>query len=145
MEEEIVPELVAFRVIKTKNLRAGSSAARGTPKVEPVADIWVDATLPCLPAPVRAMVELQRLTGTRSSNVGKMRASEIDMAGDVWIYVPRRHKAQHLGHRLRVPLGPRSQAIIRQHLGTSLDAYLFSPREAAEASIAAKSAARKTK
>lgn len=145
MEEEIVPELVAFRVIKTRNLRAGRSAARETAPVEPVADIWVDATLPYLPAPVRAMVELQRLTGMRSSNVCEMRASEIDTAGDVWIYVPRRHKTMHLGHRLRIPLGPRSQAIIRPFLGTRLDAYLFSPREAAEASIAAKSAARKSK
>ncbi len=134
MEEEIVPELVAFRVIKTKNLKAGRRAARETAPVEPVADYWVEATLPYVTPPVRAMVQLQRVTGMRSSNVCDMRRSEIDMRDRKWVYTPQRHKTQHLGHRFRKTLGPRARAILRpliEGLGTELDTYVFSPASAA--------------
>ena len=125
-------------------LRRGRTAARETPPVGPVAADVVDATLPLLRPQVRAMVELQRLTGMRSGEVVIMRTADLDMSGDVWVYRPSTHKTAHHGHSREISLGPRAQAIIRPWLRTALDEYLFQPREAVRLLRAARTAARVT-
>jgi integrase len=86
--------------------------------------------LPFVSSPVAALVQLQRLTGMRPYEVVQMRACDIDMRGDVWIYEPQNHKNQWRGHRRLVALGPKAQTIIKRFLKLDLSAYLFSPQEA---------------
>jgi hypothetical protein len=131
MEEEIVPELVAFRVAKVRSLKAGHSGAREANPVGPVPDAWVEPVYDFVSPPVRAMMKLQRLTGMRSDNVTAMRACDLEMRGEVWIYAPRRHKTSYLGHKLQIALGGRAQEIIKPYLTTDLTAYLFQPADAA--------------
>ena len=114
-------------------MRYGRSDANETEPVKPVPDAFVDATLPYISAQVKAMVELQRLTGMRSGEVTIMRAADINMAGKVWIYTPAFHKTAYRGHVRQAYLGPQAQAIIRPFLKTELTAYLFSPKEAMQA------------
>ena len=58
-----------------------------------------------------------------------MRMREINRDGAVWIYTPKVHKTQHLGHNRTVCIGPKAQAILRDFFLADPDAYLFSPRD----------------
>ena len=59
---------------------------------------------PSVSRPVKAMIELQRLTGMRPGEVGTMRACDIDTTGKVWLYRPATHKSMHRGKGRTVPL-----------------------------------------
>jgi integrase len=127
VSEELAPPSCYEAIRTVPGLRYGRTTARETEPVRPVPDAWIDATLPFLSPPVRAMVELQRHTGMRPCEVVMMRAADIDMSGDIWIYEPRDHKNRWRGHRRLIPLGPKSQEILRQFLSLSTSAFLFSP------------------
>jgi integrase len=99
--------------------------------VQPVADALVDKTLPFLNRHVRAMVEVQRLTGARSGEIVRMRTQDIDRAGPVWVFRPSTHKTAHRGHVREIYLGPKAQQVLGSFLKEDPEAYVFSPREAA--------------
>src|SRR5262249_15383779 len=82
--------------------------------------------------------------GMRPGELVIMRGCDIDMTGSVWLYHPQRHKTAHLGHERVVPIGPRAQGIIRRHLKTDIQAFLFSPRNAFAEQMERKRAGRKT-
>lgn len=105
----------------------------------------VEAALPLLTPPVRAMVELQRLTGARPSELFRLtpgdvlRAGRVRLAGageadldrlGVWVIDYGRHKTAHRGKSRAIPLGPRAQAVLAPFLDRPKDAPCFSPREA---------------
>ena len=113
--------------------------------VKPVAVEVVKATLPNMPVPVRAMAELQLLTGMRVGEVLVMRAIDLTMSGSVWTYRPAKHKNKYRGHDRVIYLGPQAQDILRPFLTTDLTAYLFAPRAATAARNAAARARCKTK
>jgi integrase len=130
--EELVPASVFEGLRTVEGLRVGRTTARENPPVKPVDDTTVEATLPFVSPQVRAMIQLQRLTGMRPGEVTIMRLGDIDRTDEVWIYRPARHKTSHLGVRKEVPLGPKSQELLRPFLNRALESYLFSPREAEE-------------
>ena len=113
--------------------------------VKPVAVEVVKATLPKMPVPVRAMAELQLLTGMRVGEVLVMRAIDLTMSGPVSTYRPAKHKNKYRGHDRVIHLGPQAQDILRPFLTTDLTAHLFSPRAATAARNAAARASRTTK
>jgi integrase len=76
------------------------------------------------------MILLQRLTGMRPGEVVRMRTCDLDVLGEVWTYVPERHKTQHHGHGRTIYIGPRAQEILGPWLRPNVTEYLFSPREA---------------
>jgi integrase len=143
--EELVPESVWKALTAVRGLEKGRSPARETEPVQPVAVEVVEATLRHLLPPVRAMVELQLLTGMRSGEVCDMRACDLDTAGDVWLYRPAHHKSKYKGKERVVALGPKAQAIIKPFLKLDTQAHLFSPQEAVAALHARLRARRKTK
>jgi integrase len=107
-----------------------------------VPDAHVDATLPFVLPPVRAMIELQRVTGMRPGEVCAMRPCDLDTAGATWLYRPPAHKMAYRGKPRVVALGPRAQAIVKPFLPMKVDDYLFSPARAIEEQRAARRAAR---
>ncbi|MFN0018402.1 MAG: tyrosine-type recombinase/integrase [Pirellulaceae bacterium] len=127
VSEELAPASAYEAVRAVAGLRFGKTAARETEPVKPVPDAWVNAILPHVSRHVAAMIQLQRLTGMRPCEVVMMRACDIDMSAEIWLYVPFEHKNQWRGHQRQIPLGPKSQEIIRQFLTLSTTAYLFSP------------------
>jgi integrase len=141
---ELVPASVYHGLQALDGLRAGRGAARETEPVKPVADEHVDAALPFLSAPVRAMVELQRLTGMRPGEVQGMRPCDLDTSRPVWVYRPSTHKTAHKGKGRFVAIGPRAQEVVRPWMDRAPDAYLFRPVEAAEAKLAERRANRKS-
>src|SRR5262249_52663247 len=120
---ELVPATVYEALRTVAGLQKGRSEAREGEGVAPVAEEHVTATLPFLPAPVRAMVELQLRTGMRVGEVMVMRAIDLNMSGLVWTYRPASHKNKHRGRDRVIYLGPQAQAVVKPFLTTNLEAY----------------------
>ena len=110
--EELVPVTVYQALRTLTGLRRGRTEARESEPVKPVDPAHVTATLPFLPAHVRCMVELQRLTGMRPGEVCQLRLCEVDRTSDVWVYRPAQHKTAHHGKSRAIHLGPRAQALV---------------------------------
>ncbi len=144
VENELVPTSVLHGLQAVAGLKFGRSSAEESEPIKPVPDAFVDAVIARVSAPVAAMIELQRLTGMRSGEVVAMRASDIDMAGDVWVYRPAAHKNRWRGHERRIYLGPKAQHIVRRFLKPSFESPLFSPADAVAAKINERSRSRVT-
>ncbi len=124
---ELIPASVHHGLATVGGLRRGRSAARETEPVKPISTAIVEDTLPHLPPIVCDVVQILLLTGMRCGEAVIMRASDLDMTGDIWLYRPERHKGLWRGKERVIAIGPRAQAIIRKYLGLRIDAYLFSP------------------
>jgi integrase len=141
---ELLPAAVYEALRTVPGLKRGRSTAREADPVEPVAVEHVEATLPFMPTPVRALVQVQLLSGCRPSEAMVMRAVDLNTSGPVWTYRPPRHKNTHRGLDRVIFLGPQAQEVIKPFLTTDLGAYLFSPRAYVEAMHRRRTAARKT-
>ena len=105
-----------------------SSDPRETEPVRPAPEADIRAALPFMSEPVRAMVELQLLTGARPGEILAMRAADIDRSGALWVYRPESHKNSWRGQERLIYLGPRAQEIVRAFLRPGMqDRFLFSP------------------
>jgi integrase len=152
VENELVPATVLQGLQSVQGLKRGRSEARESKPVLPASRAVVEDTLPLLRPMQADMVRLQLGTGMRPGELVIMRAIDIDMAGKVWLYRPGsdqgqngQHKTAHRGHVRIVPIGPKSQEIIRRYLVADTQAYIFNPsRNMEERSIALR-LARKTK
>jgi integrase len=125
-------------------LREGRTPARETEPVKPVPDAFVDAVLPHVLPPVRAMIELQRRTGMRPGEVTAMRPCDIETGGKFWYYRPPHHKTRHRGKDRVVPLAERAKVLVKQFLTFDTQAFLFSPARALAERTAILRANRKT-
>jgi integrase len=112
VENEIVPPSLHHALSAVAGLRAGRSEAPEPRRVEPVAMEHVEAILPFLTAPVRAMVQLQPLTGARSGELTRMRPCDVDRSGETWLYRPSTHKTKHKGKDRVIPLGPKAREVL---------------------------------
>jgi integrase len=130
VEEEMVSGEVDNSLRAVKGLRRNPDEVRESAPVRPVPIPAIDAVKPLVSREVRAMLELQLLTGMRPGEVTIMRAADIEMREGVWAYRPTRHKTQHHDIPREVPIGPKGQAILRPFLTTSPTAFLFDPRNA---------------
>jgi integrase len=145
VENELVPPSVFHGLACVKGLQRGRTEARETKPVEPVSRAVVNRTLVILRPMHADMVRLQLETGMRPGELVIIRAADIDMSGNVWVYRPGQHKTQHHGHARSIPIGPKGQVVIRRYLTTDPQAYLFSPAKSLEDWRLAKRQARKTK
>jgi integrase len=128
--EELLPAAAYQGLLAVEGLRAGRDGAREAAPVRPVPEAHIDAVLPHVSKPVRAMIELQNLTGMRPGEVMAMRGADLDRGGPVWTYRPARHKTSDRGFDRVIALGPRAQAIVSVWLKDDPAAYLFSPADA---------------
>jgi integrase len=111
VSEELVPETVHRALATVRGLEKGRTEARKGKPVLPVPEAFVEAALPHVPPPVRAMIRLQRLAGMRPGEVCLMRPCDLDTGGGVWLYRPRRHKTEHRGKDRVIALGPKAQEV----------------------------------
>jgi integrase len=145
VRKRLVPVEVIQSIATVPGLQWGRTTAPEPEEVLPVAVEHVEATLPCMPRPVGAMVRLQLLTACRAGEVMVVRGIDLNTSGLVWTYRPHKHKNQHRGQQRVIYLGPQAQEVIKPFLKTDLQAYLFSPRDWVEELHAGRAAARKTK
>lgn len=144
VSEELAPAGAYEALRAVVGLRYGRTTARETEPVKPVHQQWVEATLPYLSPQVATMVQVQLLCGMRPCEVTMMRACDIEMTGEVWVYEPEDHKNRWRGHQRLIPIGPRAQALLKPFLTLDTTAYLFSPRAAEEIRNAQRRRERKT-
>jgi integrase len=101
-------------------LRRGTRAAREGPGRRPATLADVRAVGRHLAGrhlhAARAMLLVQWWTGMRSAEVREMRAGDVDTSGEVWLYRPRRHKTDYLGHPRLVAVGPKARSALRPWL-----------------------------
>jgi integrase len=129
--EELVPAAVFHGLLAVDGLRKGRTEARETKPIRPVEDKHVEAILPYLTKVVRAMVQVQQLTGMRPGEVCILRPCDVDRSGgQTWLYRPESHKTEHHDLARVVIIGPRAQAVLAPFLLRDANAYCFSPREA---------------
>ena len=148
VENELVTE-TTWRALKSvKTLPEGYPGTFDNEEREPVPDEVIRKTLPFMPPTLRAMVQVQYLTGCRPDEILKMRVGRIDRTrgNGLWYYVLKHHKTKkHIGEK-EIALGEPEQKLIAPYLeGKKPDAAVFSPRTAQEERNAEKRANRKTK
>jgi integrase len=143
--EELVPPAVAHGLKAVTMLSRGRTTAKELPRIKPVCDDLVDATLPYMSSVVADMVQFQRHTGARPGEVCVLRPADVDRTGSVWEYRPSRHKNEWRDDHERVVfIGPKAQAILAKYLLRPADAFCFSPKEAEEERQAMRRQARKS-
>jgi integrase len=145
VRKKLVPATVLAEIETVPGLQRGRSTASESDGIAPVPIEVVKKTLPYLPRPVAAMVQLQLLSGCRAGEVVLLRGLDLTMQGDLWKYRPMKHKTAWRGHNRIIDLGPRAQNILREFLRPSLEEFLFRPADATEAFQAKRREQRKTK
>ena len=129
--QEMIPPSVHQALATVEGLRYGRCGARESQPVRPVAENLIESVKPLVSDEVRAMIELQLLTGCRPQDVVRMDAPSIDRSGLVWLYQPTKHKTAHRGHIHTVFIGPRAQLTLARFLNAKpLGGFLFDPRSA---------------
>lgn len=127
--QELVPASVFDGLATVELLRRGRTAAAELPKVKPVDDATVDATLPFMSPLIADMVRIQRLTGCRPGELCIIRPADIDQSDAVWVYRPHCHKTAWRDKEREIYIGPRAQAILTKYLNRAPERYCFSPKQ----------------
>ena len=122
VENEMLPADALERIKAVAGLRAGRDNVKPSRKVQPAPEEHIQAILPHVGPVVRAMIELQALTGMRPQEVRLIRTGWIDRSGDLWIYRPVRHKTAGLDKVREIPLGPKAQEVLKPWLRAVPDA-----------------------
>ncbi len=132
VENELLPGDALHRIQAVAPLRVGREGVKASKKVKPVPEEHVQAILPQLSPTLRAMVELQVFIGARPGEIWRMTTGQIDRTGELWLYLPTKHKNVNRGKDRTIPLGPKAQEVLKPWLKADPDAPLFSPKEASE-------------
>ena len=131
VEEMMVPPPVLAFCREVAVLKAGRCGdIPESEGIEPVNLDRVEAVKPHVSRQVWGMIQLQLASGMRPQEVRIIRWCDIDQSGDVWLYVPRKHKMQHHNRHRRIYIGPVGQDILGEFLKADREAYIFSPRDA---------------
>lgn len=115
-------------------LRKGALAVRESPDPVPATLGEVKLVCRCFPPHakvLRAMLLFGWWSGARPGEVRTMRAGDVDTTGLCWLYRPRQHKTDRLGHSRLIAIGPRARAVLASWLARALavgpDAVVFPP------------------
>jgi integrase len=128
--QELIPVDAYQALLTVAGLRKGKTEARENDPVRPIAENWMEQTIPRVSRQVAGMIRLMHTTGIRPGEAVIMRGCDLDPSATVWVYRPQRHKTQHHGHDRIIYLGPKAQEIIHPFLKSDLQAHLFSPADA---------------
>lgn len=141
---EIVPPETYQALLPVDGLTRGRTEARESRPVRPIEESRAHGIYAFVSRQVRAMIELQLLTGMRPGEVVSIRPCDLDTTRASWVYKPAQHKTEHHGIARQIVLGPRAQEVVRPFMKPDLTAYLFSPRDAQAARHAAQREQRKS-
>lgn len=112
------------------SLKSGRTEAPDTDPVVPVDDATVDRTILALSPIVADMVRLQRLLGCRPGEICNLTPAAFDRTEDVWVAELVEHKTKRHGHKRKMFIGPKAQAIVLPYLDRAEDECLFRPCDA---------------
>lgn len=128
--QELIPASVAQSLAMVAPLRRGVSRAGEGRRIEPVTETLLATSMAQMTRPVRALVELQLLTGARPGELVGLHGQDIDRTRQPWCARLHDHKSAYRGHARIVYFGPKAQAVLAAFLvGRRADEPLFSPAE----------------
>jgi integrase len=130
VENELVEPSVLQALQAVAPLKKGRCEAHETPEVKPVSQEHIDAVKAVVSPQVRAMIDVQLLTGMRPGELVIMRPRDIDKSKPIWLYRPASHKTEHHGLSREIFIGPKAQAILSPFLLRNAESFVFDPREA---------------
>jgi integrase len=88
VENELVDPMIHHALAQVKGLARGRCSVRESQPVKPVSGAHIEAVRPLVSRQVRAMIDLQLLTGMRPGEVCQIRTGDIDRTQAVWVYRP---------------------------------------------------------
>lgn len=130
VQNELVPADIWHGLQAIDGLRRGKTTATESAPVKPVSEEHVEATLPYVSRHIKAVIQLQLLTGARPTEILVMRGTDLDTTGELWTYKPKFHKTEHHGHSRAITIGPKARVIVEGFLRANPAEYLFSPKDA---------------
>lgn len=128
-ESELVADDQVASLMRVRGPRANDPRLPEPQRLTPANPDDVARTLPFLSPTLRAMVQLQELTGMRAGEVCRLTPGQIDRSSSPWRYLPHEHKMKWKGKARKIPLGPKCQAILAPFLLRSDESPCFNPRE----------------
>jgi integrase len=130
VENELVEPSVLQALQAVAPLKKGRTEAHETPDVKPVPQEHVDAVKATVGPQVRAMIDVQLLTGMRPGELVIMRPRDLDKSKPIWLYRPSSHKTEHHGLSREIFIGPKAQTTLAPFLLRGAESFVFDPREA---------------
>ncbi len=138
-------DVTVYQTLKTvPPLKAGRCSSPESPKVRPVDDATIEATIKHLPKVLADMVRIHRLLGCRPTELLSIKPCMVDTRAEVWTIKLEKHKNAWRGHDRVIVIGPKAKNLLTPYLQREKDAYCFSPAEAMEQRLADREAARTT-
>ncbi len=125
VRSELVPVTVYQALLTVSGLAEGKTSAIDHPPIGPVPREVFEATLPHMPRCLADLLRLQLHCAMRPGEVCALRPADLDISGDIWIYVPREHKMEHTGRQRRILIGPRGQNVLRPYLLRAPEEHCF--------------------
>lgn len=111
VSEELIEGSVLHALESVDGLRMGRTKAREPAPIQPVAWEHVTPVVKHVSPTIGAMLILQLYTGARSGSICRASADQFTAEGELWHWRPR-HKTEHLGHEVVIPIGRRVQEIL---------------------------------
>lgn len=134
---ELAPAEIYAKCQTLEPLKRGRSKAPETAPVTTVDMKHVEAVKMRVCASVRALIDLQLLTGARPGELVGLRAADIDRSAKVWSVRLAKHKTAHRGKIRTLYFGPQAQAVLKPFiLKRTEEEYLFSPKDYLEEKVA---------
>jgi len=133
VEEEFVKSNIVNDLREVKALRKGEPGTFENPPRKEVPDDVVQRTLPFMSPTVAAMVQIQRMTGMRPSELCAMTVGDIDKTRDseLWHYIPGGQKTEEYIGAIPIPLGKPEQKLLAPYLENKKPSEaVFSPKTA---------------
>lgn len=142
---ENLADIAVHQEIKTvPPLLASRCSAPESPKVKPVDDATIEATIKHLPKVLADMVRIHRLLGCRPSELLSIKPCMVNRESEVWTVRIEHHKNAWRNHERIIAIGPKAQKILEPYLNREKDSYCFSPKEAMEQRLSQKESDRTT-
>jgi len=129
--QQLVSATIHQALSTLEPLKRGRSGARETEKIGPAPQHVIDEVRPLLHPTLRALVDLQLLTGARPGELLLLRPCDVamDETAGVWSIRPLNHKNAYRDKERVIYLGPRAQETLRPFLSRSTTTYCFCPIE----------------
>ena len=126
VENELIEPSVLQRLEAMSPLLAGRTEAKDYSPRQPVPQSAIDQVKAVVPERTGDLIDLQLLTGARSSELLQLTGNMIDRSGkDVWIAKLVDHKTAHHGKERVLVFGPKAKLILAKYLTLDPTRRLF--------------------
>ncbi len=129
---EMLSDAVHRRLETVESLKAGQVGVKERDRIMPVPNVHIRQVRRRVSRQVRALIDLQLLTGARAGELVGIRPVDFDQSEEVWTYRPLEHKTAHHDKERTIYFGPRAQRIVNLFIRVdrNINSPIFSPREA---------------